>query len=382
MYIREDKIRTMMMRSKALWGLGWITTFFWGACFVLSLMRKVDMQFAIATFFFVLTVPGIAMLWISDFLQNAALEARFFENIFSNDLDGRIDVHELLDVVGKNEKQLCNRLQRLKSHCMQGFSIYRTGGKTYIELESKTTKCICKNCGGEIEKKIYYKGVCPYCGSLDIFAQVISGDHLYSIQHVENASSESYFYITGDADIDMQKKELFMCMIHTSITILFIMFGFLGGGDVVKEENALSSLIMFVVLAIPFFFCMTKHYWNFRYIATARRFSRYAANITDPFISLSVIFVESIRNVYDIFVSKEKEYSDKQKLKAFREIQKRGYSRNCSLLQTEDGLMIGLKRDIKKSTCPMCGSSLAGTLRDQSICDYCGYIIKNAIGKI
>lgn len=382
MYVRENKIKSMLISSKVLFVLGWISVLFWGGCLVASLMKKTDMQFAIATFFLVLALLGILELWISNWLKSAVLEARFLENVFANDLDGRIDACELSEVMGKDEKRIFNKLERLKNLCMQGFRVNREGKNFCVELESKKTKCICKNCGGEMEKKIYFTGVCPYCGSLDIFAQVISGNKLYSILHTKNESAESYFYVTSDADESMQRKEILMCMLHAGIMFFYLVCALLSVSDVMNGEREVSLPIAFAVFSVPFLFYMLKHYWNFVYIATARRFSKCAADITEPFISLQVIFVESLRNKYNIFVSRPKDCSEKKKLKAFREIQKRGYSRNCSLIHTEDGLRIGLKREIKKGVCPMCGSPLTGTLQDQCKCNYCGYVINDAIGKI
>lgn len=253
---------------------------------------------------------------------------RFIENVLANDLDGRIDVSALSDILGQGEKRIYSKLKQLKRLCMQGFRIHRDGEKLCIELESKKIKCFCKNCGGELEKKLYFHGICPYCGSLDIFAQVIAGDELYSIQHVENESAESYFYITGDADEAVLNKEIIMCLIHAGLALMNFILGYLGVRSVVEGERELSLPITFLVFVVVFLYYMVQHYRTFIYIATVRRFSEDAADVKEPFLATRAIYVESLRNRYNVLVSTLKDSSDKKKLKVFREIQKRGYSRN------------------------------------------------------
>lgn len=381
MYIRENELRRILTRSKVLSVFGWITTILFGSCFAATFLKKVEMQFAVATFFGGFTFVGLFLLWLSNWYRKVALDAKFLENVFANDLDGTVEGSEISEVMGKSENRVIRRLKRLKSLCMKGYTVQSDGERFFAELESKKTKCICKNCGGEIEKKIYFKGLCPYCGSLDIFAQVITEDKLYSIGRAGNASSESYYYLTGDADVAMQNKETFKFLIHALVMILCVICTFLSISDVRRGDAKVTVPIFFVIFSGVFLANMLQHYWNFVYIATARRFSKVAAKITAPLVSLQELYVEGLQNNYYIFGGNSKECPDKKKLKVFREIQRRGYARNCSLILLDDGLMIGLKREIKQDTCPMCGSPLTGTLKDRCQCNYCGYIIENAIEK-
>lgn len=93
------------------------------------------------------------------------------------------------------------------------------------------------------------------------------------------------------------------------------------------------------------------------------------------------IFVENLKNMINQYSSREKQYSIVKKISVFREMQKRGYIRHCSLIYNENEFTITLSREIKKDSCPMCGAPIDGTLKDNANCKYCGYVIDDALIK-
>ena len=55
--------------------------------------------------------------------------------------------------------------------------------------------CECKNCGAEIEKRVYFTGVCPYCRSSDLFAKILTDNRFYSItNNVSDGIKKPEFY--------------------------------------------------------------------------------------------------------------------------------------------------------------------------------------------
>ena len=78
----------------------------------------------------------------------------------------------MVEVIGKSESTIKYELKKLKfKGYMKNYKLVTNGDETVIQLESIVTKCICKNCGAQIDKKVYFSGYCPYCGGLDVFAK-------------------------------------------------------------------------------------------------------------------------------------------------------------------------------------------------------------------
>ena len=403
MYLLESKIDNKLVLSKVLFVWGWISSLFWTFGLFFSMFsekgvyrRKQDFEIyvLILLFFGVLALLGYLKLLISIWLKNMTKKARFINAFFENDLDGIIQADELSAAMGESNRRAGKELKTLKRMFMTGFDIKQSGRETYVELESKKVKCLCKNCGGEIEKKIYFTGICPYCGSLDIFAQVICNDKLYSIQHVKEEltdsqnkliktddSNKEYFYITGDADESNKKKELYLMLAFGFCTFMILVCMLLSILDVFRGEAEISVPIGFVIICMPFIYNCSKHYNNYIYISSAKRFSKIAANALEPVVRPEDIFVENLKNMINQYSSRERRYSKGKKLTAFREIQKRGYIRHCSLIYNESEFAIVLSREIKKDSCPMCGAPIGGALKDNASCKFCGYIIEDVLVK-
>ena len=115
------------------------------------------------------------------FIGNASL----FSGYFETDLDGYVSFADLAAVTGKSEKSVNRQLRLFRKLYMKGFELR----ENQAVLDSKTCLCECQSCGGVIEKRVYFTGVCPYCGSSDLFAAVLTGNRFYSI--TKNVSEET-----------------------------------------------------------------------------------------------------------------------------------------------------------------------------------------------
>lgn len=402
MYINESNINKMLLKSKILLVWGWISSLFWSATMLYAAFSKtgeyrrkddVIVYILVVLFFAVLSLLGYLKIIISLWNQNMAKNARFLNSYFENDLDGRIAIEDIATVLGEKKGRIKRKLNLLKHKCMTGFELRQNENGTYVELESKKVKCVCKSCGGTIEKKTYFAGICPYCESLDIFAQVITNNKIYSIQYIKDEAAhmkasnegergsvkrESYFYITGDTDDSNKQKEFIYMFINGFFMFMIIICMMLALRDVIQGTENVFLLVAFIVLFMPFLYNGIKHYRNIIFISSAKGFSKVAAKSEQPMLSLENLFVENLKNLIDPYDTKQKRFSLNQKVNAFREIQKRGYIRNCSLIHFENEFKIGLSREIKKSVCPMCGAPLTGTLNDYTTCQHCGYEIEDA----
>ena len=108
----------------------------------------------------------------------------FFSSYFEGDLNGYVDFAELAEVTGRTTSQIKSRIALLHLLYMKNFRVIKTVNYQYpeiIELYSKTVTCSCRSCGGWMEKRVYFEGRCPYCGSSDLTAQVVSGQRVYFI---------------------------------------------------------------------------------------------------------------------------------------------------------------------------------------------------------
>ena len=142
---------------------------------------------------FVFFVFGVSMIVYSRISRMMINEAVFFSGYFEGDLNGYVDFAELAEVTGKTPEQIQRRLRWLRPLYMQNFRVIKTVNYRYpeiIELYSKTVTCSCRSCGGWMEKRVYFEGRCPYCGSSDLTAQVVSGQRVYFIN--DNTTRKPY----------------------------------------------------------------------------------------------------------------------------------------------------------------------------------------------
>ena len=143
-------------------------------------------------------ILGVLMIVYSRISRKLINDACFFSGYFEGDLNGYVDFTELAEITGRTPEQIRSRLRLLRPLYMKNFRIAKTINYRYpeiIELYSKTVTCCCRSCGGWMEKRVYFMGVCPYCGSSDLTAQVVSGQHFYYINdNINRKPNDPHYY--------------------------------------------------------------------------------------------------------------------------------------------------------------------------------------------
>ena len=115
-------------------------------------------------------VVAIRAIHYKKSIDNVYMYVRYFEG----DLDGYIYISDMTNVFGKRPDEIYKELNDLiRRKFLINVFIRDHEGRKQIVLESMIAKCECKNCGAIIDKRVYFAGVCPYCGSSDIHAELI-----------------------------------------------------------------------------------------------------------------------------------------------------------------------------------------------------------------
>lgn len=110
---------------------------------------------------------GICLLIEALISGKCIADATFYSRCFEGDLDGYLEFDGIAQVIVK--RTFFVKLQLLIFSCiyMKNYDIKTVDGKEKVVLRSKTVTCQCQSCGATLEKKIYFTGECPYCGSSD-----------------------------------------------------------------------------------------------------------------------------------------------------------------------------------------------------------------------
>lgn len=172
MYINIAKVRIKKVWNGIELFFGIFGLILFGATTVfVSLEENSD---GIDVAFFIFTALSILLIIKSLRSKKLIGNIYFYSRYFEGDLDGKIKVSEMIEVIGKSEKQIGRELKKLRrKKLMKNYKINQLQTGYEIELDSIVTKCECKNCGAVIDKKVYFAGLCPYCGGLDINAKQI-----------------------------------------------------------------------------------------------------------------------------------------------------------------------------------------------------------------
>ena len=345
---------------------------------------------------FVFFVFGVSMIVYSRISRMMINDAVFFSGYFEGDLNGYVDFAELAEVTGKTPEQIQSRLRWLRPLYMQNFRVIKTVNYRYpeiIELYSKTVTCSCRSCGGWMEKRVYFEGRCPYCGSSDLTAQVVSGQRVYFIN--DNTTRKPYnpAYYEGSP---LQPKrigyavgfgiELFFFLIFLIVFLTMVnnynnepyfrdMFSSSMTSFSLFQSGLLNAIIFFafalaaIVLTVPITFSRMSN------IEHSQNLARDFAQWLKPFISLQE-FDRMQREKYSYStIPPEKRY------KNIVEAIKEGYLRGCTPEMHGGVLRIALAKQIVKDRCPGCGAPIVGAVTENYSCRYCGRVITGVIRK-
>lgn len=170
MYINELKINVAKLRNTIKLILGIIGLIIFGATFIFALIDS-DKSTSALVVLIIATVLSVFLIYSSIRSRKLIESVYFYSRYFDGDLDGYIYTSEMTKVIGKNEKKINYELYKLiNKKYLINMKLIKKDKKLQVELFSDTNKCECKNCGAVITKKVEFAGICPYCGSSDVFA--------------------------------------------------------------------------------------------------------------------------------------------------------------------------------------------------------------------
>ncbi len=343
-------------------------------------------------------ILGVLMIVYSRISRKLINDACFFSGYFEGDLNGYVDFTELAEITGRTPEQIRSRLRLLRPLYMKNFRIAKTINYRYpeiIELYSKTVTCCCRSCGGWMEKRVYFTGVCPYCGSSDLTAQVVSGQHFYYINDNTNRKPNDPHYYEAPS---LNTKRIWYAVgIGVALfffLILLIVFmttvsnynneeyfrEMIGKGITSYElfQKDLMNLIIFSAfslacsaIAFPFLLARVMS------IEMAQSFARKFAQCPKPFLSLPELYQNTQGNSSYQSTSITPEIIYKRLVNTIKE----GYLRGCTPEKHGGTLRIALAKQIVKDRCPGCGAPIVGAITENHSCRYCGRLIFGVIRK-
>ena len=343
--------------------------------------------------FFIL---GLVLLVSSRISRRLINDAVFFSGYFEGDLNGYVDFAELAEVTGKTAEQIRKRVGLVLPLYMKNFRIIKTVNYRYpeiIELYSKTVTCSCRSCGGLMEKRVYFEGMCPYCGSSDLTAQVVSGERLYFINDNTTRKPNNPAYYEA---APLQKKriryavcfgiELFFFLIFLIIFLTMVnnynnepyfrdMFRNSITSYELFQSGLLNAIIVFAFALAAIVLTAPITVVRMMTIELAQHFAKDFAQFTGPFLTLQEL--DRIRKANGSIGSITPEDWYKRIVSAIKE----GYLRGCSPEKHGGVLRIALAKQIVKDRCPGCGSPIVGAVTENYQCSYCGRLITGVIQK-
>ena len=341
---------------------------------------------------------GVLMIVYSRISRKLINDACFFSGYFEGDLNGYVDFTELAEITGRTPEQIRSRLRLLRPLYMKNFRIAKTINYRYpeiIELYSKTVTCCCRSCGGWMEKRVYFTGVCPYCGSSDLTAQVVLGQHFYYINdNINRKPNDPHYY---EAPSLNTKRIWYAVGIGVALfffLILLIIFmtsvsnynneeyfrEMIGKGITSYElfQKDLMNLIIFSAfslacsaIAFPFLLARVLS------IEMAQSFARKFAQCPKPFLSLPELYQNTQGNSSYQSTTITPEIIYKRLVNTIKE----GYLRGCTPEKHGGTLRIALAKQIVKDRCPGCGAPIVGAITENHSCRYCGRLIFGVIRK-
>ena len=174
MYINDARLNFKKITNGIELFIGLATFIVMGSTMIYVVLEG-DANESVTSFFYIATAISITLIILSLRSKRLIGSVFFYARYFEGDLDGVIKPADMVAVVGKSANRIETELRWLKmGGYMKNYKLVKKGNETIIELESIKTKCECRNCGAQIDKKVYFAGNCPYCGGLDVFAKELT----------------------------------------------------------------------------------------------------------------------------------------------------------------------------------------------------------------
>lgn len=335
-------------------------------------------------------IIGIILLIIAGISKYLIGDALFYSSYFEGDLDGNIKYSDLAKVTGKSPLTVKIQLVFFKMIYMKNYKLNAQNYNGQVVLYSKKCTCECRHCGAHIEKKVYFTGICPYCGSSDIFAKVLTNNKFYSITNtVSDGIKKPEYYSAKNIKA---KKAVFLSLLCLGLSVITIIIFFclsnlahyndqeylkkvllspdnhLYSYKLIKAD-ILDSIVWGVILFLALAPLTYNRYKKTKYILAAETYAEYFSKCKVPFIKANDLPAAG------------RSSSEKRKIKSVRRALRRGYLLNCTLEMHNSELKIALAKKIVKDECPSCGASIVGAVDENYKCQYCGNLIMGVISK-
>ncbi len=392
MYLQEKRIKLIKVKNVviaviAIFALMFSVSFelyllvrYWGDMFTLTHARNTpDFIFWI--------IVGPLMLINAAKSRSDIGDANFYSGYFEGDLDGIVSIEELADVTGKTKEKVAKQLKSFKWLYMKNYDIDKSGKN--VELTSKTAECECRSCGAHIEKKIYFTGVCSYCGSSDLRAKVLTDGRFYSISNELDGKPKNAAYYTAK-NLDA-RKIFFPILMGLSLFVIVILV--MISVDTLSKYNdkeylrsvlldpdshlrsyelihydMIDDLITNAFVIVGLIPVLINRIMRISYVGMAEVCSRVFAKYKTPFVKASDLPSYRGKN-------------EKKKLQLVRRAMQKRYLRNCTFERHSGVLEVALAKKIVKDQCPTCGAPITGAAYKDYVCSYCGNMIMDVVVK-
>lgn len=333
-------------------------------------------------------IIGGIMLIEAAFSRKWIGDANFYSSYFETDLNGYISFKELAQVTGKKTFIVRVQLIFFLLCYTKGYEIKNINGEFMVVLKSKKVTCECKNCAAIIEKKEYFIGVCPYCGSSDIFAKVLAGNRFYSIEsHVAEGVKKPEFYTVKNIVSKKGKLAFFWGLATVAMVISFIMcidhvFKYfdedywtvvlfsgkkgLSGFDLIRKD-IMETIIWSGFAFVAFFILFVNGLKRLIYVFTAHFCADYLAGSKHAIVPVTWLPVVKYK---------------KNKLRGIKSVHyaiRFRYLRNCTLEMHDNELKMGLAKKVVKDKCPTCYGAITGAVNETYRCRYCNNLIMDVV---
>lgn len=393
MYLREKRIKFLKIKNTVFTAVG--TFFVASSLYVLiSLVShyhddlETVLEARATPECVVLIIIGTILLLTAGTSRRLIGNANFYSGYFEGDLSGYIPYRDLAEVMGISAARVRLQLLLFRKLYMKGYVQSKADHTEQVVLNSKICTCECRHCGASIEKRIYYTGVCPYCGNSDLSARVLTDSRFYRIENkVTEGFKKPEFYTVQNLTM---KKMLFLIFLGLGLSVIVIagiycldsaahycdkeyLKDLLLSGKSPYSSYALikaeimDGIIGGVVLILALIPVVLLRVRRIGYINTADNCSQYFARCKTPFVDagkLPVLKKNPVRS-----------------LKSVRSAIRRRYLLNCTLEKHEDALRVALARRIVKDQCPCCGGAIVGAVDEQYQCRYCGSVVMDVVRK-
>lgn len=331
---------------------------------------------------------GTILIILSRISRKLINDAGFYSSCFEVSLSGYVTYDELSEVSGKPITLVWINLLIVRPLYMKKFSLRNVNGNRFIELHSKTCECECHSCGAHIEKRVYFEGSCPYCGSSDLFAKVISDNKFYSISTQQRSGINNPIFYAGKnlnakmigisiaLIIVIALEFIFVCFCIDSLSKIndraYLTKVLLSGKSYSSFEliqKEMMNTIIFAAFSATALGCAIPLLGS--RLASALRAKRYAAYFSrfpSPFL-------------YPQDLAKLERGNFKRALKGVVKALRERYLRNCSPEKQSGELKVSLAKQVIKDSCPYCGAPIVGAVSENHTCYYCRRVIMGVIDK-